>query len=56
MKELEEWHLLVSKVSDIQLNHEVDSVNWALERNGNFTTASLYFETIFFLKQNSILV
>jgi hypothetical protein len=43
-EEQEAWLLLISQIRDIQLNTEPDKVKWALEKSGNFTTASLYRE------------
>lgn len=43
-EEQEEWLLLIPQIRDIQLNTEPDTVKRALEKSGNFTTASLYRE------------
>jgi hypothetical protein len=39
--EIEEWQLLIANIREVQLKDEPDTVIWALERNGKFTTASL---------------
>ncbi|KAG0529542.1 hypothetical protein BDA96_05G107500, partial [Sorghum bicolor] len=45
--EIEEWENMLSQVNEIKLQDEPDTVTWALEKNGKFTTASLYKALIF---------
>ena len=47
IEEAEEWQQLVLQVRDFQLQEGADTVIWALEKNGKFTTASLYIELTF---------
>jgi hypothetical protein len=46
-QELEEWQQLILLIRGVQLTEEPDTVTWALEKKGNFTTASLYRELTF---------
>ena len=40
--EVEEWLDLLREVENVNLNEEVDTVNWALKKSGNFTATSFY--------------
>jgi len=44
---IEEWQNMLSQVNEIRLQDEPDTVTWALEKNGKFTTTSLYKALIF---------
>ncbi|PUZ46519.1 hypothetical protein GQ55_7G086200 [Panicum hallii var. hallii] len=46
MEEIE-WEGLLRRVEDVVISHSPDSVTWALERSGLFTTSSLYRELQF---------
>lgn len=45
--EIEEWQQLLNRIRDVQLQEGPDAVTWGLQKNGNFTTASLYRELTF---------
>lgn len=45
--EIEEWQQLLNHIRDVQLQEGSDVVTWGLEKNGNFTTASLYRKLTF---------
>lgn len=46
-EEIEEWQQLIVQVREVPLQSEPDTVTWALEKSGKFTTASLYKELTF---------
>lgn len=39
---MKEWGMLIVIIDELQLSNEPDKVEWALEKSGKFSTASLY--------------
>lgn len=41
-EEADQWESLMNEIEEIKLTEESDTVTWALEKSGQFTTRSMY--------------